>query len=178
MARPNGVNKLPAYQRRQRKQLRISEANRSLLGESRTQVLAPIENVWRRLMNMLISLENKVGKIRERYQNSLHLAEVTHTHTQSFGMLITYVWRNVVQWCMHMSMHTPPRQGCTFLKATSSAVSKPRAQISTCSAYCGRLWANKCTVQGWSKPYQLPARNCLFVHCGRKCDRPSKRCNP
>ena len=30
-----------------------------------------IENVWRRLMNMLMSWENKVGKIREKYQNSL-----------------------------------------------------------------------------------------------------------
>ena len=34
------------------------------LDESRT-VFAPIENVWRRLMNMLMSLENKAEKIRE-----------------------------------------------------------------------------------------------------------------
>ena len=43
-----------------RKQLRISEANRSLLGES-------IENVRRSLMNMLMSLENKVYRKNPRY---------------------------------------------------------------------------------------------------------------
>ena len=32
---------------------------------SRARVFAPIENVWRSLMNMLTSLENKVGKIRD-----------------------------------------------------------------------------------------------------------------
>ena len=47
-----------------------NRANRSLLG-SRASVFTPIENVWRRLMNMLMSWENKVGKIRKKYQNSL-----------------------------------------------------------------------------------------------------------
>ena len=51
-------------------QLHIMEVNRSPLG-SRASVFTPIENVWRRLMNMLMSWENKVGKIREKYQNSL-----------------------------------------------------------------------------------------------------------
>ena len=50
--------------------VRIMEAKRSLPG-SRASVFTPIENVWRRLMNMLMSWENKVGKIRENYQNSL-----------------------------------------------------------------------------------------------------------
>ena len=35
------------------------------------RVFAPIENVWRSLMNMLMSLENKVGKIRDIYLKSL-----------------------------------------------------------------------------------------------------------
>ena len=55
---------------RRRTPLRIMEANRSLLG-SRASIFTPLENVWRRLMNMLMSWENKVGKIREKYQNSL-----------------------------------------------------------------------------------------------------------
>ena len=42
-----------------RTQLPIMEANRSLLG-SRASVFTSIENVWRRLMNMLMSWENKI----------------------------------------------------------------------------------------------------------------------
>ena len=52
------VNELPAYRRRRRKQLRISEANRSLLGESRTSVRSHRE-VWRSLMNMLMSWKTR-----------------------------------------------------------------------------------------------------------------------
>ena len=47
--------------------LRIMEANCSFLG-SHASIFTPLENVWKRLMNMLMSLENKVGKIREKYQ--------------------------------------------------------------------------------------------------------------
>ena len=62
--------RLRVPQEAERTQLRIMEANRSLLG-SHASVFTPIENVWRRLMNMLMSWENKVGKIREKHQNSL-----------------------------------------------------------------------------------------------------------
>ena len=37
------------------------------LGVSRARVFSPIENVLRRNVNMLMSFENKVGKIREIY---------------------------------------------------------------------------------------------------------------
>ena len=37
----------------------------------------PIENVWRTLMNMLMSLENNVGKIRDIYLNSLYIPSVS-----------------------------------------------------------------------------------------------------
>ena len=68
---PIFLNGACAYRRaRRRTPLRIMEANRSLLG-SRASIFTPLENVSRRLMNMLMSWENKVGKIREKYQNSL-----------------------------------------------------------------------------------------------------------
>ena len=57
----NGSNTPALTGGRKRTPLHIMEANRLLLGR----------NVWRRLMNMLMSWENKVGKIREKYQNSL-----------------------------------------------------------------------------------------------------------
>ena len=66
------------------------EANRSLLG-SRASVFTPIENVWRRIMNMLMSWENKVGKIpkfsvnHERFSRTID--KITPTHS-SLGILI------------------------------------------------------------------------------------------
>ena len=66
----NGSNTPALTGGRRRTPLRIMEANRSLLG-SRASIFTPIENVWRRLMNMLMNWENTVGKIREKYQNSL-----------------------------------------------------------------------------------------------------------
>ena len=55
-----------AYRSRQRKPLRIMERTvRSWV--SRARVFSPIENVLRRNMNMLMSLENKVGKIRPKF---------------------------------------------------------------------------------------------------------------
>ena len=54
------ISKTCAYQRR---------TVRSWL--SRAQVFTPIENVSRRIMSMLMSLENKVGRIRDIYLKSL-----------------------------------------------------------------------------------------------------------
>ena len=65
---------------------RSIEANRSLLG-SRESVFTPIESVWRRLMNMLMSWENKVEKIREpkfsinhgRFSRTIERISPTHS---------------------------------------------------------------------------------------------------
>ena len=56
--------------------LRIMEANHLLLG-SRTSIFTPLENVWRRLMNMLMSWENrwekseKNTKILQRFSRTI-----------------------------------------------------------------------------------------------------------
>ena len=45
--------------------LHIMKANCSLLG-SHASIFTPIENVWRRLMNLLMRWENKMGKINTK----------------------------------------------------------------------------------------------------------------
>ena len=50
--------------------LRIMEANRSLPAKSRIHFHS-LRECMDEIMNMLMSWENKVGKIREKYQNFL-----------------------------------------------------------------------------------------------------------
>ena len=56
------------YKEAERRQLRILEANRSLLGESRTGFRSHRE-CMEEVMNMLMSWENKVGKYKKDTKN-------------------------------------------------------------------------------------------------------------
>ena len=57
----NGSNTPALTGGRRRTPLRIMETNRSLLG-SRASIFTPLENVWKRLMNMLMSWETRREK--------------------------------------------------------------------------------------------------------------------
>ena len=92
----NGSNTLALTGGRRRMPLRIMEANRSLLG-SRTSIFTPLENVWKRLMNMLMSWEKQGGKNprkipkfsinHERSSRTIEKkSKITPTHS-SYGIL-------------------------------------------------------------------------------------------